>query len=64
MKQLIKNGRVIDPANKMDKIADVLIDEGKIAAIGTNLTAEDAALIDASGKVVTPGLIDMHGQLG
>ncbi len=60
MKQLIKNGRVIDPANKIDKIADVLIDEGRIAAIGTNLTAEDAMLIDASGKVVTPGLIDMH----
>lgn len=60
MKQLIKNGRVIDPANGMDKIADVLVEDGKIAAIGENLTAKDAEIIDASDKVVTPGLIDMH----
>jgi dihydroorotase len=56
---LIKNGRVIDPANNIDKICDVLISDGKIAQVGTvEKPAEN--IIDASGKLVTPGLIDIH----
>lgn len=63
MKLLLKNGRVIDPASEMDSIADVLVENGRIAAIGENLTAADAELVDCTGKVVTPGLIDMHVHL-
>ena len=60
---LIRGGRVIDPANNIDKIADVLVVDGKIAAVGEieNLEAHDE--IDATGKIVTPGLIDMHVHL-
>ena len=60
---LIKNGRVIDPANKIDKKCDVLVSQGKIAEVGTNekSTAESASqVIDATGKLVVPGLIDIH----
>ena len=51
-KLLIRGGRVIDPANGMDKIADVLIENGKIAAIGEGLSADGAKVYDAAGKVV------------
>lgn len=60
MKLLIKGGRVINPAEKFDGIADVLTENGKIKAIGENLEAGDARVYDAAGKVVTPGLIDLH----
>ena len=45
MKILIKGGRVIDPANKIDKIADVLVEDGKIAAVGEKLQAEGAQIV-------------------
>lgn len=60
MKLVIKNGRVINPATKFDEIADVLIEDGKIKEIGTDLEAGDASVYDAAGKIVTPGLIDLH----
>ncbi|WP_462332500.1 dihydroorotase [Schwartzia sp. (in: firmicutes)] len=60
MKQIIKGGRVIDPANQFDGIADILIEDGKIAKIAKSIKDKDAEEIDASGKIVTPGLIDMH----
>ena len=63
MKLLLKNGRVIDPASEMDSITDVLVENGRIAAVGENLTAADAELVDCTGKVVAPGLIDMHVHL-
>lgn len=63
MKILIKGGRVIDPANKLDKIADVLVEDGKIAQVAENLAAEDAEFVEAEGKIVCPGLIDMHVHL-
>ena len=63
MKTLIKGGRVIDPANKIDKIADVLVEDGKIAAVGENLPSEGAEVFEAEGKIVSPGLIDMHVHL-
>ena len=63
MKILIKGGRVIDPANKLDKIADVLVEDGKIAQVAENLAAEDAEVVEAEGKIVCPGLIDMHVHL-
>ena len=60
MKLLLKGGRVINPAEKFDKIADVLVEDGKIKAIGDNLEAAGAEVYDATNKVVTPGLIDLH----
>lgn len=63
MKILIKGGRVIDPANKRDKIADVLVEDGRIAAVGENLPSEGAEVFEAEGKIVSPGLIDMHVHL-
>lgn len=57
---LIKNGRVLDPANGIDAVADVLLMDGKIAAVGPNLTASNALVFDATGMVVAPGFVDMH----
>ncbi len=56
---LIKNGRVIDPANGIDAVCDVLIRDGRIAAVG-KIEQDGVREIDASGKLVTPGLIDIH----
>jgi len=60
---LLKNGRIIDPANNRDEIADILIQNNHIAQIGPNITSNDAQIIDVTGKLVTPGLIDMHVHL-
>ena len=63
MKILIKGGHVVDPVNKIDEIRDLLVDGGKIAKVAKDI--EDAAdkVIDASGKYVVPGLVDMHVHL-
>lgn len=63
MKLLIQHGRVIDPAGKIDAVTDILIEDQKISAIGTGLSAQDAQVIDAAGKVVCPGLVDIHVHL-
>src|ERR1700749_3882848 len=63
MALLIKNGRVIDPASRMDRVADVLLDEDKSAAVGPDLAKSGAAVLDASGLIVAPGFIDMHVHL-
>ena len=60
---LIQGGRVIDPASATDETTDVLISNGAIAAIGEGATATGAAIIDASGCAVAPGLVDMHTHL-
>ena len=63
---LLTGGRVVDPANQFDSIADVLLLDGKISAVGSNLSLKTAAEIerfDVSGMVVTPGLIDLHVHL-
>lgn len=62
-KLLIKGGRVISPAQNLDDTCDVLIDKGKIAAIGKNLDGKGAEVVDASGQIVTPGLVDIHVHL-
>lgn len=61
---LIRGGRVIDPASGRDQLADVAIKDGVVVAIGANLPKADASrVIDASGKIVAPGLIDPHVHL-
>jgi dihydroorotase len=62
-KLVIRNGRVIDPVSKLDAIADVLIEEGRIAAVGEKLQVSGAERFDASGLVVAPGFVDMHVHL-
>ena len=56
---LIKNGRVIDPANNIDQNCDVLIYDGKIVELG-KIEKKVKDVIDATGKLVVPGLIDIH----
>ena len=64
MTLLIRGGRVIDPAGSIDAVQDVLIEHGKIARIGGRLTtSQGATVIDAAGKWVCPGFIDMHVHL-
>lgn len=63
MNYIIKNGRVIDPANGIDGSFDILISEGKIAKVGKGLNQPGAEIIDASGNIVAPGFIDMHTHL-
>jgi len=60
---LIKNGRVIDPASGWDGPADVLVENGRISAVGSNLPETSTAIFDATGLVVAPGFIDMHVHL-
>jgi dihydroorotase len=57
---ILKNGRVIDPAQSLDRITDVAFAAGKVAAIGDNLDAGGAEIRDVAGRIVTPGLIDLH----
>lgn len=64
MNWLIKGGRVVDPAQGLDDVRDVLIREGFIVKLGIDLkTPPDAEELDARGKVVVPGLIDLHVHL-
>ena len=63
---LLTGGRVIDPANSLDARADVLICEGKIAAVGLAAAAQapaDVERMEVGGQVVCPGLIDLHVHL-
>src|SRR5882762_7122476 len=59
---LIKNGRVIDPSQTMDRVTSLLIRDGRIAAYDAAPNGQDT-IIDAAGKIVSPGLIDMHVHL-
>ena len=60
---LIKNGLVVDGSGNPGSIADVLIDDGRIVSVGKIETAKEAAVddvVDATGKVVSPGFVDVH----
>jgi dihydroorotase len=63
VKLLIQNGRVVCPASGLDGAADVLIEDGRIAAVGADLPADGAECFDAAGLVVAPGFIDIHVHL-
>jgi dihydroorotase len=64
MSLLIKGGRVVDPANSIDAVQDVLVKDGRIERVGPGLPApEGVTVLDAAGKVVCPGFIDIHVHL-
>ena len=64
MKRLLKGGRVVDPANGIDGVRDVMIDGDRIARVGTDLPADGATVVDIpAGLVICPGFIDMHVHL-
>ena len=65
MRLLIKNGHIIDPSNKTDEKLDLLVADGKVAKLGKSgsLSADGAEVVDAAGKLVVPGLIDLHVHL-
>jgi len=60
---LIKNGRIMDPANQRDEKGDLLVADGKIAEIGKTIRTQADEVMDAAGKVVVPGFVDMHVHL-
>lgn len=61
---LIRGGRVVDPSRGQDEVADVYLLEGRVEAVGRNIGNPDGVMIvDARGKVVAPGLIDLHVHL-
>ncbi len=60
---LIAGGRVVDPLNGVDAPADVLIEDGKVVQVGAGLDALGAEVLDAAGKIVMPGVIDMHAHM-
>ena len=65
MALLIRNARAFDPSEGLDDTLDILIDDGRIKAIGRAIEAQQGACeeIDATGLLVTPGLIDIHTHL-
>ena len=61
---VIRGGRVIDPASRLDAVRDVAIAGGRIAAVAANLRGDAVETLDAAGKLVVPGLIDIHTHVG
>ena len=63
MALLLKNAHIVDPSVNLDGVADVAIVDGRIEAVGENLTLDGAEVIDLTGKYLVPGLVDMHVHL-
>ncbi len=60
---LIRGGRIIDPASRRDEVADVLVEDNRIAAIGREVSTSGAREINARGLIVAPGFVDLHTHL-
>lgn len=63
MKTIIRGGRILDPANEVDFLGDLLIEDGKIAKLDAFIDCPEAQVIPAKGMVVAPGLVDIHVHL-
>ena len=63
MKVLIRQGRLVDPVGGIGGILDILIEDGRVAAIGSNIVEPEVQIINAQGLVVCAGLVDMHVHL-
>ena len=63
MNLIIKGGRVIDPANNLDAVADILVTGNKVVEVKNKIDNKNGVVIDAKGKIVVPGLIDIHTHL-
>jgi len=63
MRLLIKNGRIVDPANNLNEVLDILIENEKISRVAKNIHVDAETVIDATDKIVIPGLVDMHVHL-
>ncbi len=63
MKLLIRQGRLVDPVGGIGGVMDILLEDGKVAVIGSDIRESDAEVIDASGLTVCAGLVDMHVHL-
>ena len=57
---VVSGGRVVDPSQNLDRVTDVAFSGGKVAAVGDGLAGRAARKVDAAGRIVTPGLIDLH----
>jgi dihydroorotase len=57
---ILKGGRIIDPANGRDEVADIGFGDGKVAAVGSDLPLRAAQVVEAGGRLVVPGLVDLH----
>jgi len=62
-KVLIRGGRILDPSRKRDEIGDLLVEDGRILAVGSGLSTADAEVVEAEGKWVAPGFVDLHVHL-
>jgi len=60
---ILKGGRIIDPANGRDEVADIGFGDGRVAAVGSDLPLRGAEIVDARGLIVVPGLIDLHSHV-
>jgi dihydroorotase len=60
---LIRHGTILDPSQSLEAKSDLLIQDGKVAALGNDFKAEDAAMFDATNCIVAPGFIDLHVHL-
>lgn len=63
MKYLVKNIRAIDPAVGLDSVVDILIEDDRIAQIGPDINCDDAEVLDRTGSIAVPGLVDIHVHL-
>lgn len=63
MRILLKEARLLDPAAGLDEVGDILLDQGRIAAMGGDIAPEDCQVVDCRGLIAAPGLVDMHVHL-